>query len=348
MRDTPRAERFLKACRREPVDATPIWIMRQAGRYLPEYRQLREKYSFLDLARSPELVAQVTMQPLRRMELDAAILFADIALPLAGLGVDFRLEENVGPVIDPPVRTAEQIHNLREFDPERDVPYVIQGVALTRRELDGEVPLIGFSGAPFTLASYMVEGRGKRDYRWTKSMMYSQPVLWHELMERLTTMVIRYLRAQADAGAQALQVFDSWIGCLSGADYVEFVKPHSSRIFSELSACGAPIIHFGTGAGTFIEEIAGAGGDVIGVDWRLPLQDAWRRIGAGRGIQGNLDPCDLFGDSEWVRNRAGAVLDGAGGRPGHIFNLGHGVLPGTPLDNVKLLVDFVHERSARL
>ena len=261
-----RAERFLSACRRQPADCTPVWIMRQAGRYLPEYRKLREKHGFLEIARNPDLVATVTLMPLKRIELDAAIIFADIALPLAGIGVSFRLEENVGPVIDPPIRSEEQIRALREFDPQRDVPYVIEGITLVKRELAGKLPLIGFSGAPFTLASYLVEGRGKRDFRRTKTLMYSRPDLWNALMDRLTDTVIRYLRAQVASGAQALQLFDSWVGSLSPEDYERFVQPFSARIFREMEGAGVPIIHFGTDTATLLEKMAEAGGDVMGVD----------------------------------------------------------------------------------
>jgi len=340
-----RAERFLSACRRQPADCTPVWIMRQAGRYLPEYRKLREKHGFLEIARNPDLVATVTLMPLKRIELDAAIIFADIALPLAGIGVSFRLEENVGPVIDPPIRAEEQIRALREFDPQRDVPYVIEGITLVKRELAGKLPLIGFSGAPFTLASYLVEGRGKRDFRRTKTLMYSRPDLWNALMDRLTDTVIRYLRAQVASGAQALQLFDSWVGSLSPEDYERFVQPFSARIFREMEGAGVPIIHFGTDTATLLEKMAEAGGDVMGVDWRIPLDAAWQRIGPGRAIQGNLDPCVLLGPASVVKERAALILQRAAGRPGHIFNLGHGIHPDTPVENVQLLVEFVHERT---
>jgi uroporphyrinogen decarboxylase len=327
--------------------------MRQAGRYLREYRALREKYSFLEIARSPELVTQVTLMPVRMMPLDAAIIFADIALPFEGLGIDLRLEENVGPVIDPPVRTEEQIESLREIDPQRDVAYLLEGLRQVRSELGGRVPLIGFSGAPFTLASYLIEGRGKQSFRWTKGMMYSRPDLWRSLMERLTETVIRYLRAQVEAGAQALQIFDSWIGCLSPDDYVANVQPFMSRIFRDLGGLrstdgsGVPVIHFGTDTATLLPAMTSAGGDVIGVDWRIGLDEAWEMIGPGRGIQGNLDPCVLLADFDVVETHARRILDRAAGRPGHVFNLGHGILPGTPLENVQRLIDLVHDSTRR-
>ncbi len=340
---------LLAALRRQPLDRTPIWIMRQAGRYLPEYRALRERHGFLDLARTPELAMHVTLMPLERMPLDGAILFADIALPLAGLGVGFRLEEGIGPVIDPPMRTAAQIDALRPFEAERDVPYVLEAIRITRAALASRggppVPLLGFAGAPFTLASYLVEGQGRRDFRHLHALMAADGGLWDRLMDRLAAMTAAYLRAQAAAGAQALQLFDSWAGALSAPDYDRYVKPWSRRVFEDLRDLGVPLIHFGTGTHGFLESFASAGGDVVGVDWHLPLDEAWRRIGHDRAIQGNLDPADLFAPWEWVRERARDVLRRAGGRPGHVFNLGHGILPGTPLETVQRLVDFVHESA---
>jgi uroporphyrinogen decarboxylase len=341
-----RAERFLKACRGEPVDRTPIWIMRQAGRYLPEYRELRLRHAFMDVARDPSLIADVTLMPLRRFDLDAAILFSDITVPLAGIGIDFTIEENQGPVIQEPIRTAEQVERLRPFEPERDLPWVLEGIRRTRDRLEGRVPLIGFAGAPFTLASYVVEGRGKKDFRATKELMYSQPAVWHALMDRLAETVARFLRSQAEAGAQALQMFDSWVGQLSPEDYDSFVAPHSARVFRELQGAGVPLIHFGTDSAMLLESMARAGGDLIGVDWRIPLDQAWSRIGPGRGIQGNLDPCVLFASPELIREKAHAILRRAGGRPGHVFNLGHGILPGTPIESVTALIEAVHEFRA--
>ena len=344
---TARSERFLKACRREAVDCTPIWIMRQAGRYLEEYRELRRKHGMLYLARTPDLAARITLMPLEKFELDAAILFADILLPACGLGVPFRIEENLGPIIEEPIRTESQILTLQVFEPRRDVPYVLETITRVRGELDGRVPLIGFSGAPFTLASYLIEGRSSRQFRYTKTMMHGRSDLWELLMRRLTDTVISYLRAQVEAGAQALQVFDSWAGYLSPDDYARYVQPHSHRVFRELSDLGVPLIHFGTETATLLEAMADAGGDVIGIDWRIPLDAAWKRVGYRRGIQGNLDPTVLFADFEIVRREAQSVLSRAEGRPGHIFNLGHGIHPQTPVDTVRHLVDFVHEASAR-
>ena len=321
--------------------------MRQAGRYLPEYRQLREKHAMLDLARNPDLAAQVTLQPLAAFELDAAILFSDIMIPVAGIGVPFRIEENVGPVVDRPIRSESQIRALRSLEPARDVPFVLDTIRIVRRELAGRNPLIGFSGAPFTLASYLIEGRSPRQFRWTKTLMLGRGDLWDALLGHLTDTVIAYLRAQAEAGAQALQLFDSWAGNLQPDHYARYVQPHSRRLFRELAGLGVPLIHFGTDTATLLPLMAEAGGDVIGVDWRIPLGEAWARIGRERGIMGNLDPGVLFADVEVVEREAAAVLAGAAGLPGHIFNLGHGVLPHTPVDTVRRLVEFVHVESAR-
>lgn len=340
--------RFLRACRREPVDCTPVWFMRQAGRYQPEYRALREKHSILEICKTPHLAAEVTMLPVTQMDVDAAIIFGDLMLPLEGIGVDYDLRENVGPVIASPIRSEEQVRALREFEPRRDVPYLLEALALVRRELDGKVPLIGFAGAPFTLAAYMIEGKGSRDYRQTKTFMFSRPDLWRRLMDHVTRTLVTYLRAQVEAGAQVVQIFDSWVGCLSPADYREQVLPHVRSLFSGLSGIGVPTIHFGTDTATLLEMMAAAGGDVVGADWRIDLAEAWRLIGPGRAIQGNLDPVALFADFDVVSRRAASILDAAGGRPGHIFNLGHGILPGTPVDTVRRLTDFVHERSAAL
>jgi uroporphyrinogen decarboxylase len=329
------------------TDCTPIWIMRQAGRYLEEYRRLRQKHGMLELARTPDLATQVTLMPIEKFELDAAIVFADILLPAWGLGIPFRIDEGVGPIIEEPVRTEAQVRAIRSFDPRRDVPYVLEAIAQVRRELSGKVPLLGFSGAPFTLASYLIEGRSSKHFRWTKAMMLTRGDLWEILMRRLTDTVVAYLKAQVEAGAQALQLFDSWVGYLSPDDYARHVLPHSRRVFRELSGLGVPLIHFGTDTATLLEGMAEAGGDVIGIDWRIPLDEAWKRIGAGRGIQGNLDPAVLFADFEVIRRDSQAILDRAAGRPGHIFNLGHGILPETPVDNVRRLVDFVHEASSR-
>ncbi len=335
-------DRVLRACRREPVDRTPVWFMRQAGRSQPEYRALRERYSLLDLCRTPELCAQVTLLPVRQLGVDAAILFADITLPLLGLGVTFDLVEGVGPVIERPVRTEADVDALRTFEPHRDVPFVLEAIRLVRREAG--VPLIGFAGAPFTLASYLIEGRGSRDVLITKQLLFETPALWARLMERLTDATLAYLTAQVDAGAQAVQVFDTWIGALAPRDYEVAILPHMRRLFDGLRALGVPVIHFGTGTAGMLRLMAHAGGDVIGVDWRIRLGEAWAQIGEA-GIQGNLDPAALLAPFEMAASAARDILAGAGGRPGHIFNLGHGVLPQTPQDHLKRLVELVHEYS---
>jgi len=332
-------DRFLRACRAEPTDRTPVWFMRQAGRYQPEYRAMRQRVSMLELCRTPDLAAQATLLPVEQLGVDAAILFADITLPLAGMGVPFDLAEGVGPVIERPVRSEADIRGLRRFEPDRDVPYVLEAVRLIRGE--ASVPLIGFAGAPFTLASYLIEGRGSKDLLLTKRMLLGAPDLWHGLMSHLTDATLAYLRAQVQAGCQAVQIFDSWIGALSPADYESGVLPHMRRLFDGLRPLGVPAIHFGTGTAGLLRLMAQAGGDVIGVDWRIRLADAWPQIGP-RAIQGNLDPAVLLAPFDAVERSARGVLADAAGRPGHIFNLGHGVLPATPPDHLRRLVDVVH------
>ena len=345
--DPSRTSRFIDACHRRPTDCTPVWLMRQAGRYQPEYRALRKKHSILDLCRTPELAAEVTLLPVSQMDLDAAIIFGDLMLPLPGLGVAFDIVENVGPVIADPLRSEERIRSLRRLEPRRDVGFLLDAISIVRRELKGRVPLIGFGGAPFTLAAYMIEGRGSRDYRETKKMIFSRPDLFGSLMSHLAREMAVYLEAQVAAGAEAIQVFDSWVGCLGREDYAEHVLPHMRTLLSDLAKLPVPVIHFGTGTAPFLDLFAGAGGSVVGVDWRLPLGRAWELVGAGKAIQGNMDPVALLADFGTVARKADAVLGEAAGRPGHIFNLGHGVLPGTPVDNVKRLADHVHEASAR-
>lgn len=338
---------FLKACRREPTEYTPVWIMRQAGRYMEEYRKIREKYGFLEMCKIPEIAAEVTLQPVRKLGVDAAILFADILLPLEGMGIDFEFSEGEGPVIKNPVRSPSDVEAIHVRSAEETVPYVLETIKILRSELEDSVPLIGFSGAPFTLASYVIEGGHSRNYLKTKSLMFNDMWTWHKLMEKLTEIVRRYLTAQVKAGAQALQVFDSWIGCLSPSDYKAFVKPHMKKLFQELAQTEVPIIHFGTDTSTLLEEMREAGGDVIGVDWRTPLDKAWQRIGFDRAVQGNLDPVVLFGSREFIEARVNEVLEQAGGRAGHIFNLGHGILPETPVENVVFMVETVHRLSRR-
>lgn len=340
--------RFLRACRREKTDATPIWLMRQAGRYMAEYRQLRERYSILQLIKTPELACEVTLQPLRAFDLDAAIIFADILPPLEAMGLELDFVNGEGPIIYNPVRTAEDVERLRVTPPEEGLSFTLEAIRLARAELDGRgIPLIGFSGAPFTLAAYAIEGGSSRSYLHAKGLMMRDPAAWHRLMDKLSEMIGQYLLAQVRAGAQALQVFDSWAGALAPADYREYVLPYSRRVLNIAAQAGVPVIHFGTGTNGLLELIRDAGGDVIGVDWAIDLDAAWKRIGAERAIQGNLDPVALFAPWDALRARAQYVLDQAGGRAGHIFNLGHGILPETPVDNVKRLVDFVHEYSAR-
>jgi uroporphyrinogen decarboxylase len=316
--------------------------MRQAGRYMAAYRKLREKHSLLDMFKSPEIAAEVTLQPVTAFDLDAAIIFADILLPLEGMGIKLEFAEKEGPRIHNPVRTAADVSGLVVSDPQESLGYILQSLRLVRAEIDGQVPLIGFAGAPFTLASYAIEGGASRNFLRTKGMMYENPELWHQLMAKLTGIISAFLLAQAYAGAQIVQLFDSWVGCLSPADYRDYVLPHTRRIFRSLTSAGIPSVHFGTGTADLLPLMAEAGGDVIGVDWRTSLDDAWARIGPGLGIQGNLDPVTLLAPRKLLMERTGAILSRAGGRPGHIFNLGHGVLPPTGEDSVKALVDFVH------
>lgn len=337
-------DRFLRACRCESVDATPVWFMRQAGRSFAAYRSLRERYGILELAKTPELCAEVTLMPVRALGVDAAVLFADIMLPLEPMGVGLRIEPEVGPIIDRPIRSAADVEGLRPFDP-GGVSFTLDAIRLVRRELEGKAGVIGFSGAPFTLACYLIEGRPSRDYAIAKSFMYREPRAWHDLMERLSTMVVAYLRAQVDAGAEVVQLFDSWVGGVGPADYVAFVQPHVRRIFAGLD--GVPTIHFGTGTAALLELMAEAGGDVIGIDHRVSLSDAWRCVGHDRGIQGNLDAARLLAGWEATEAGARAVLDEADGRPGHVFNLGHGVMPETDTGLLRRLVDFVHEQTSR-
>ena len=337
-------DRFLRACRREPVDATPVWFMRQAGRSFAAYRSLRERYGILELAKTPDLCAEVTLMPIRELGVDAAVLFADIMLPLEPMGVDLRIEPEVGPIIDRPIRSAADIEALRPFDP-AGVSFTLDAIRLVRRELDGKAGMIGFSGAPFTLACYLIEGRPSRDYAIAKAFMYREPAAWHDLMDRLSTMVVAYLRAQVEAGADVVQLFDTWVGGLGPADYAAFVQPHVRRILAGLNA--VPSIHFGTGNAALLELLADAGGDVIGIDHRMSLAEAWRRVGPDRGVQGNLDAARLLAGWEATEAGARAVLHEADGRVGHVFNLGHGVLPGTDPALLRRLVDFVHEQTSR-
>ncbi|MBI5668066.1 MAG: uroporphyrinogen decarboxylase [Chloroflexi bacterium] len=340
--------RFLMACQRQPVDATPIWLMRQAGRYMAEYRQLREKYSILEIIKTPELAYEVTMQPINAFDLDAAIIFADILPPLAGMGLELDFVKGEGPAIYNPIRSTSDVDQLHVSPPEETLWFTLEAIKLARKELDSRgIPLIGFSGAPFTLASYAIEGGSSRNHLHVKGLMMSDPEAWDRLMTKLSDVVGNYLLAQARAGAQALQLFDSWVGELSPSDYECYVMPYSRRAMEIARPGGVPIIHFGTNTSGMLELIRDAGGDIIGVDWRINLNDAWERLGSDVAVQGNLDPVALFAPWPALQNRARQVLDQAGGRSGHIFNLGHGILPNTPVDNVRRLVDFVHEYTAK-
>ena len=333
---------FLNACALQPSEVTPVWFMRQAGRYLPEYRAIREKFSLLEICRQPELAAEITLQPVRFLGVDAAILFADILLPLIPLGLGLEFVKGEGPRIPRTVRSITDVEALLPFDPHQDLPYVLETIRLLRQEL-GQVPLIGFSGAPFTVASYIIEGGPSRDFRKTKQMMYAAPDVFHALMDRLADVLSSYLSAQAGAGAQALQVFDSWVGALSPLDYERFVLPYSRRVLQAAQACGVPVIHFGTNTTGLLPLMRQAGGTVLGLDWRISLDQGWQILGQGCAVQGNLDPALLFAPLPELRRQVQEVLRCAAGRPGHIFNLGHGILEHTPPDSVKAVVEMVHE-----
>jgi len=336
---------FLKACRREPVPHTPVWFMRQAGRSLPEYLKVREGIGMLDSCMMPELVAEITMQPVRRHKVDAAIYFSDIVVPLKAIGIDLDIKPGVGPVVAEPFRTRADLARLRDLTPE-DVSYVTEAVGLLIAEL-GATPLIGFAGAPFTLASYLVEGGPSRNHEHTKAMMYAEPELWAELLDRLADITSAFLKVQIEAGAQAVQLFDSWVGALSPADYRRSVLPASTKVFDAVAAYQVPRIHFGVGTGELLGPMGEAGADIVGVDWRVPLDEAARRVGPGKALQGNLDPAVLFAPTATVEKKAQEVLDAAAGLEGHIFNLGHGVMPSMDPDALTRLVAYVHERTAR-
>jgi uroporphyrinogen decarboxylase len=334
---------LVRACRLEPVERTPVWFMRQAGRSLPGYREIRKRYSLFEVCRQPELCAEVTLEPVRVHGVDAAVMFADIMLPVLGMGIDVDLVDGVGPVIERPIETMADVERLRVPDPDEAVPFVLEAARLVRAELAPERALVGFCGGPFTVAGYLVEGTPTREFVRTKRCMYGAPQVWHALMDKLTQTSIRYLRAKVEAGADVVQLFDSWVGALSRDDYLEFVAPYSARI---LAAVEVPTIHFGTGTAHLLEAMTETGGDVIGLDWRVNLGEAWERVGHDRGVQGNLDPALLLGPFERAQRAAIAILEAAGGRPGHVFNLGHGVLPDTDPADLGRLVQVVHERTA--
>jgi uroporphyrinogen decarboxylase len=337
---------FLRACYRQPTEYTPIWLMRQAGRYIKEYRALRKKFSFLEMCKNPEVAAEVTLLPVEKLKVDAAIIFSDILLPLEPMGVSLEFKKNEGPVIHFPIREREQIDHLRNIEPEEDLPFLLETIRIVRQELEGKVPLIGFSGAPFTLASYIIEGGHSKNFILTKGFMYQDPTSWDCLMEKIAEVLIRYLNAQIRAGVQALQLFDSWAGCLSPSDYETYVFPYSKKILDHVDK-SVPLIHFATSSSTLLEWMKRAGGDVIGVDWRINISEAWARLGYDVAIQGNLDPVLLLSKPERIEKEVKRILSEAGGRPGHIFNLGHGILPNTPVDHVVALVNMVHEYSFR-
>jgi uroporphyrinogen decarboxylase len=342
------AERLLATCRRQPADATPVWFMRQAGRSLARYRALREQYPILTLAKTPELCARVTLMPVEELGVDGAVLFADIMLPVEAMGVSLEIQPDLGPVIHEPIRDMAGVERLRAMQPEEGVPFVLETIRRLRSELsDGRAAVIGFCGAPFTLACYLIEGRPSRDYARAKALMLREPAVWSALMDRLTQGMIRYLQAQISAGADVVQVFDSWIGALTPGDYERSVLPWMRRIFDALRPLGAPSIYFGTGNSDLLEAMASAGSDLMSVDWRVRLDEAWRRIGLDRGIQGNLDPVYPLAGREVALRGARDVLARAGGRPGHVFNLGHGVMPETDPEVLKRLVDTVHAETAR-
>lgn len=338
--------RFLKAARREPTDTTPIWIMRQAGRYLPEYMSVRSKVTFIELCKTPALAAEVTLTAQRVLDVDAAILFADLLPMLEPMGIDLEYAKGEGPVIHNPVRTGKEVDRIRELEEVTSLHFVFEAVKQIRRDLPANIPLLGFAGAPFTLASYAIEGGGSKNYVTTKSMMYTDEGAWRTLMGRLSRSLIVYINAQIDAGCQAVQLFDSWAGCLSPADYRKYVLPFTKQVIDGIRP-GTPVINFLTGNPALLPLLREAGGSVIGLDWRVDLADGWKTVGYDVGVQGNLDPVSLMADLPTLKQRAKSILDAAAGRPGHIFNLGHGVFPEVPPESVKALVQMVHEMGQR-
>jgi uroporphyrinogen decarboxylase len=337
---------FLRACRRQPTRYTPIWLMRQAGRYMKEYRTLRKKFSFLEMCKNPELSAKVTLFPIEKLKLDAAIIFSDILLPLEPMGVELEFTRNEGPVLRNPIREIRQIDGLQIIEPEEDLPFLMEAIRIVRKELEGRIPLIGFSGAPFTLASYIIEGGHSTNYVLTKGLMYKDRSAWDRLMEKISEVLVRHLTAQIRSGVQALQLFDSWVGCLSPNDYEEYVFPYSKKVIEGVGK-SVPMVHFATSSSALLERMKLAGGDVIGVDWRVNLGEAWTRLGYDVAIQGNLDPVILLGRPDLIEKEVKRILSEAGGHPGHIFNLGHGILPNTPVENVAFLIETVHQYSSK-
>jgi uroporphyrinogen decarboxylase len=337
---------FLAACRREQTSYTPVWVMRQAGRYMEEYRKLRAQYGFLELCKRPDLATEITVTPVEKLGVDAAILFADILLILEPMGVGLEYSKGDGPVLHHPVRSGKDVDGLKEFNVESELSFVYEAVKKISKELKNKVPLIGFAGAPFTLASYLIEGGGSRNYVHTKKLFYSAPEAWKRLMERLAKLIGEYLNCQIAAGAQAVQIFDSWAGCLTPNDYAQFVEPYTKAVIDAVTP-GVPVINFSTGTAGLLKQVRAAGGSVIGLDWRVNLDDGWAAVGDDVAVQGNLDPVALFAAPKEIKSRVAEILRRAGGKAGHIFNLGHGVLPETPVDHVIAMVDAVHELSVR-
>lgn len=336
--------RFVRACKALPVDRTPVWFMRQAGRYMPEYRAVRKQHSLIEICKNSQLAAEVTITAAEFLHVDAAIIFADLLLPLEVMGLPFQFSAGEGPVIESPLRTREDIHRL-QTDKASDLGYVAEAVRVVVKHFGNKLPVIGFCGAPFTLASYMIEGGGSRHYIKAKNLMYSQPQAWDELLRKLVEVTSTYARAQVEAGADVIQVFDSWVGCLSVEDYRKFVLPRTTELIRSLKASGAPVIYFGTDTSTLLASMKETGADVIGLDWRIPLDEGWQRLANQGAVQGNLDPVLLFADWKQVKTGAARILDQAGGRSGHIFNLGHGILPETPVENVRALAGYVQEQT---
>lgn len=338
-------QRFLRACKRQPTDCTPVWFMRQAGRYMAEYRKLRRSYSILELCKTPRLAAEITQQPIEALDVDAAIIFADLLLPLEPMGLELAFVRGDGPIIGNPVRSRAHVQGL---DTQRtgELDYVAEAITLARKNLMDRVPIIGFVGAPFTLASYMIEGGSSRHYTITKSLMWNEPAVWHDLMDRIVEVVASYAAAQVGGGAAAIQVFDSWVGALAPTDYERSVLPHSRRLIRLIQRQSVPVIHFGTGNGAFLELFRQAGGDVLGLDWRVEIGSAWERVGYDLAVQGNLDPIALLASAPELRTQVRAILDRTAGRPGHVFNLGHGIIPQTPLESVRAVVRMVRDVPA--
>jgi uroporphyrinogen decarboxylase len=337
--------RFVRACLRQPVDRTPVWFLRQAGRYMPEYQAVRRHHSLLEICKNPELAAEVTITAAEKLDVDAAIIFADLLLPLESMGLDFEFLAGEGPVIHQPVRTSADVENLRT-DRAFELGYVAQAIRKVVAHFNDRIGIVGFCGAPFTLASYMIEGGGSRNYIHTKSLMYRQPAVWNLLLEKLDSVLAEYAAQQVDAGADVIQIFDSWAGALSPADYRDFVLPVTTRLVRKVQALGVPVIYFGVDTATLLPAMRETGADVIGLDWRVPLDQGWSTLGHAVAVQGNLDPILLFAEEDLLRRRVRQILEQAGGRPGHIFNLGHGIVPGTPVENVQRVVQYVREFSA--